>query len=227
MVGSGAPGSVRPGGRTARIRADVLRAAGDEIAAHGFDRLDLVRVAERAGVGRTTVYRRWGSATALVADLVEDMAEQSVERAHTGTLLGDLRANAELVVRTLTDPRQGAIFRAVVAAAVLDSDTAGALRRFYRVRVEEWAGCVRDAVDRGELSPGTDPQAVIRAVSAPLYYAMITTNDPLDVGLAHQAAAAAHAAASAGVFTAGRNARQEPTAGPVPDRPAGRDVAGS
>jgi AcrR family transcriptional regulator len=205
----------------------VLRAAGDEIAAHGFDRLDLVRVAERAGVGRTTVYRRWGSAAALVADLLEDMAEQSVERAHTGTLLGDLRANAELVVRTLTDPRQGPIFRAVVAAAVLDGGTADAIRRFYRVRVDEWAGCVREAVDRGELSPGTDPQAVVRAVSAPLYYAMITTNDPLGVVVAHRAADAACAAAVAGVFTAGRIAGQEPAAGPTPDRTAGRDVAGS
>jgi AcrR family transcriptional regulator len=194
----------------------VLRAAGDEIAEHGFDRLDLVRVAERAGVGKTTVYRRWGSTTALVADLLEDMAEQSEERARTGTLRGDLRANAELVVRTLTDPRQRAIFRAVIASALSDAGTARALRRFYRVRVEEWAGCVRDAVDRHELPTDTDPHAVVRAVSAPLYYAMITTNCPLDTVAAHRAADAAHAAALAGVLTL-RRGEHEPGTGPEPD----------
>jgi AcrR family transcriptional regulator len=198
--GTGVPGSVRPGGRTARVRADVLRATGDEIAERGLDGLDLARVAERAGVGKTTVYRRWGNATALVADLLADMAEQSVERSRTGTLRGDLRANAELVVRTLTDPRQGAILRAVIASAASGAGLVDAVHRFYCLRVEEWAGCVRDAIDRGEVPADADPHAVVRAVSAPLYYAMITTACPLDLVAAHQAADAAHAAALAGAL---------------------------
>jgi AcrR family transcriptional regulator len=178
----------------------VLRAAGDEIAEHGLGGLDLARVAERAGVGKTTVYRRWGNASALVVDLLADMAEQSVERARTGTLRGDLRANAELVVRTLADPRQGAIFRAVIASAASGGGPVDAVHRFYCLRVEEWAGCVREAIDRGDLPADTDPHAVVRAVSAPLYYAMITTDCPLDLFAAHQAADAAHAAARAGAL---------------------------
>ncbi len=98
------PGTLRPGGRTARVRTAVLRAAGDVLAEQGVDRLDLSDVARRAGVGKTTVYRRWGSVTALVADLLVDMAEQSLPREETGSLLGDLRANALLVQRTLADP---------------------------------------------------------------------------------------------------------------------------
>src|SRR5215218_5226592 len=110
------PGTVRPGGRTARVRTVVLRAAGDVLAEEGFAHLDLADVARRAEVGKTTVYRRWGTVTALVADLLGDMAEQSLPRADTGSVLGDLRANADLVRRTLADPRQGALFRAVIAA---------------------------------------------------------------------------------------------------------------
>ena len=101
------PGTLRPGGRTARVRAAVLQAAGDALAQYGLGGLDLADVAARAGVGKTTVYRRWGNATGLVADLLADMAEQSLPRTDTGSLLGDLRANARLVQRTLTDPRQG------------------------------------------------------------------------------------------------------------------------
>ncbi|MFB8086415.1 TetR/AcrR family transcriptional regulator [Streptomyces sp. NBC_00708] len=194
------PGTVRPGGRTARVREAVLRAAGDALAEHGFDRLDLADVARRAEVGKTTVYRRWSSPTGLIADLLDDMAEQSSPRARTGSLEGDLRANARLVLDTLTDPRQGALFRSVIAAATCDPRTAQALHRFYAIRVEEWAGCVTEAVERGELPAGTDAHEVVRAVSAPLYYRLLASGDPLDAAAADRAADAAVLAAKAGAY---------------------------
>ncbi|MFJ7301965.1 TetR/AcrR family transcriptional regulator [Streptomyces sp. NPDC099088] len=197
---SAEPGTVRPGGRTARVRAAVLRAAGDVLAEEGFAHLDLADVARRAEVGKTTVYRRWGSVTALVADLLGDMAEQSLPRADTGSVLGDLRANADLVRRTLADPRQGALFRAVIAAGACDARTAEAFRRFYAVRVAEWAPCVEQGVSRGELPVGTDAGAVVRAVSAPLYYGLLTGGAVPSAADAELAASAAVAAAVAGVF---------------------------
>ncbi|MEV7994302.1 TetR/AcrR family transcriptional regulator [Streptomyces sp. NPDC086077] len=206
------PGTVRPGGRTARVRAAVLRAAGDVLAERGFAHLDLADVARRAEVGKTTVYRRWGSVTGLVADLLVDMAEQSLPREETGSVLGDLRANARLVRRTLADPRQGALFRAVIAAAVCDERTAAALRRFYEVRVAEWAPCVEQGVSRGELPEGTDAGAVVRAVSAPLYYELLTTGVAPDVPAAERAARAAHAAAVAGVYVSSEHPHPSPSA---------------
>ncbi|MFC5662282.1 TetR/AcrR family transcriptional regulator [Kitasatospora misakiensis] len=190
----------RPGGRTARVRTAVLKAAEDALVELGFAGLDLGDVARRAEVGRTTVYRRWGSVGALLADLLTDMAEQSLPRTRTGSLAEDLRANARLVQGTLADPRQGALFRAVLVAATCDPAAAEALHRFYRARVEEWAPCVTEAVARGELPPDTDPFEVVRAVSAPLYYRMLTTPDPLDEPAADQAATAALTAARAGTF---------------------------
>lgn len=194
------PGTVRPGGRTARVRESVLRAAGDALAEQGFDRLDLADVARRAEVGKTTVYRRWSTTTGLIADLLDDMAEQSSPRTRTGSLAEDLRANARLVLSTLTDPRQGALFRSVIAAATCDTRTAQALHRFYAVRIEEWSGCVTEAVERGELPAGTDPDEVIRAVSAPLYYRLLASGDPLDEAAADRAAEAAVVAAQAGTY---------------------------
>ncbi|UVS77447.1 TetR/AcrR family transcriptional regulator [Actinokineospora sp. UTMC 2448] len=189
----------RPGGRTARVRAQVLRATGDALAEQGFAHLDLADIARRADVGKTTVYRRWGSVTALVADLLIDMAEESSPRSDTGSLLGDLRANADLVLRTLTDPRQGRLFTSIIAAATCDAQAAEALHGFYATRVAEWAPCVERAIERGEAPEGTDAQAVIRAVSAPLYYHLLTTGR-IDPSVADQAATAATVAARAGVF---------------------------
>lgn len=193
----------RPGGRTARVRADVLRAAGDVLAAEGFGHLDLADLARRAGVGKTTVYRRWGTVANLVADLLADMAEQSLPRTDTGSLAGDLRANARLVQKTLSDPRQGPLFKAFIAAATSSADTADALRRFYAVRIDEWVPCVRQAIERGEIPPDTDPREVIRAVSAPLYYRVLVSNERLDEADADRAASAAVDAARAGAYRAG------------------------
>lgn len=191
---------VRPGGRTARVRTAVLRAAGDVLAERGFAHLDLADLARRAEVGKTTVYRRWGTVAALVADLLVDMAAESLPRTDLGTLADDLLANARLVVRTLTDTRQGALFRAVIAAATTDARTAAALHGFYEARVGEWAPCVAAAVERGEVPAGTDSHEVIRAVSAPLYYRMLTSALPLDEAAAARSASAAATAARAGVF---------------------------
>lgn len=198
------PGSVRPGGRTARVRTAVLRAAVDVLAERGFAHLDLGEVARRAGVGKTTVYRRWGAATALVADLLDDLAARSVPRVETGTLRGDLVANARQVLAVFTDSRQGPLVRAVIAAATWDERTAESLRRFSGARIAEWAPCVEHAVDRGEIPAGTDSREVLNAVWAPLSHRLLVSGDPLDDAAAIRAADSAVAAALAGVFVTGR-----------------------
>ena len=195
------PGTVRPGGRTARVRATVLLATGDALVELGFGRFDLAEIARRAGVGKTTVYRRWGTVQAVVADLLEEMADVSQPRSETGSLLGDLTALARLIRDSLTEKRQGPLFKALIAAATSDEQTARALHRFYRTRIAEWAPCIELAVQRGEAPAGTDAAEVIRAVSAPLYYRFLASGDALDDAAAERAAAAAAAAVRAGVFT--------------------------
>ncbi|MBJ7291501.1 TetR/AcrR family transcriptional regulator [Williamsia sp.] len=194
------PQMTRPGGRTAEVRAAVLRATGDLLARHGFHGVDLATVARGAGVGKTTVYRRWGSPSALVADLLTTMAAESVARTDTGTLHGDLTANATLVQTTLNDPRQGRLFKALFSAATYDEHTAAALAEFYRTRVAEWAHAVTDAVARGEAPIGTDPVATISHLSAPLYYRFLTTTEPLADLDVTRAVGACSAAIAAGVF---------------------------
>ncbi|QGV78876.1 TetR/AcrR family transcriptional regulator [Streptomyces ficellus] len=197
------PGTVRPGGRTAKVRAAVLEATREALATEGFHALNMDRIAAAAEVGRTTVYRRWASPTGLIADLLRDMADRSVPASDTGTLEGDLRENATLVVTTLTDPRMGPVFRAVIAAAACDDECADALRGFYGTRLRTWATAVDRAAARGEAPPGTDPVEVVRAVSAPLYYRFAVSHEPLTTADAERAVAAALAATRAGVFAPG------------------------
>lgn len=194
------PGTVRPGGRTAKVRAAVLEATQDALVEQGFHALNMDRVAAAAGVGKTTVYRRWGSSIGLITDLLHDMAEQSLPAADTGSLEGDLRANALLVLKTLTDPRMGPVFQAVIASAACDEECAAALNGFYTTRLREWAPAVERAVARGEIPAGTDATEVLRAVSAPLYYRFAISREPLTAADAERAVAVALAGARAGAF---------------------------
>jgi len=126
----GMPALTRPGGRTAAVRDAVLRAAADLLVESGLEGVELTAVAQRAGVGKSTVYRRWGSVPALVSDLLTDMADTSSARPSTGSLHTDLLAAAKLIRRTLTDVRQGPLFKAIIAAATCDPITAQALAGF-------------------------------------------------------------------------------------------------
>lgn len=156
------------------MRADVLEATAELLIEAGLEGVDLSAVAERAGVGKSTLYRRWGSVSALVADLIEDMAESSAPRPVTGSLEGDLLSIAQLIQRTLADPRQGRLFAAIIAAATCNPSTSEALAAFYRNRFDVFAPTITDAIARGEAPAGTDPRDVISHLSAPLYYRMLS-----------------------------------------------------
>ncbi|WP_309237603.1 TetR/AcrR family transcriptional regulator, partial [Actinomadura sp. BRA 177] len=164
------PGTVRPGGRTARVRDAVRDATLAELAEHGYPGLTVDGVAARSGVHKTTVYRRWGDADGLIADVLGRAAAEPWPVPDTGTLAGDLRALARLVLTGLTDPAQGPVTRAFVLAAAHSADAARALHAFYARRHEQSAAIVERAAARGEVPAGTDPAEVVRAAVAPLYH---------------------------------------------------------
>src|SRR6476469_6327057 len=65
-VAAKAPG--RP--RDEAVTASVMRAALEVADEAGFDALSVEGVAARAGVGKTTIYRRWANVWAVVMDAV-------------------------------------------------------------------------------------------------------------------------------------------------------------
>ncbi|QGZ51394.1 MULTISPECIES: TetR/AcrR family transcriptional regulator [Streptomyces] len=204
-----APGSRRPGGRTARTRAAVRDAVLTGLAEHGYPALTVEYVAEHSGVHKTTLYRRWGSLEGLVADALDLAGEDTWTPPDTGSLDGDLRALAHEVVDSFADPAAAAGPTAFVGAAFQSERAAGALRAFYAERFTRCEAVVERALARGEAPEGTDPGAVVRAVSAPLFLRLFVTREPLDGATADQSARAALAAVRAGAFVAPPTPGQE------------------
>ncbi|WP_248963427.1 TetR-like C-terminal domain-containing protein [Sphaerisporangium perillae] len=148
------------------------------------------------------VYRRWGGVEGLAADALDLASGEPWPVPDTGTIEGDLRALARLVVTGFTDPETGPVSTAFIAAAVRNPATATALHAFFAARHAQSGALVTRAIARGELPEGTDAAEVVRVAVAPLYYRLFITGEPIDEAVANRAADAALAAARAGVFRA-------------------------
>jgi AcrR family transcriptional regulator len=188
----------RPGGRTARVRADVLAAVEAELAEHGYDGLTIDRVAARSGVHRTTVYRRWRTVDGLLVDLLASGADDTWTPADTGSLAGDLiELNREIRSALTVLP---SVTVAVIAASFRTPDAADALRHFWADRYERSAVIVTRAVDRGEIPADTDSHRVLMLATAPLYHQLVLLRQPMPAHLATRFAQDAAEAARAGIL---------------------------
>ncbi|WP_406513752.1 TetR/AcrR family transcriptional regulator [Streptomyces sp. NBC_00161] len=200
----------RTGGRSARVRAKVLAAVGEVLVAAGYDALTVDAVAERAGVHRTTVYRRWRDVGGLLADVLDAAADDTWEPADTGSLEDDLTTLNQEVYDALHPGHPGpggSLTTALIAASFRSAEAAGALTRFWEGRYARCAPVVARAVDRGEVPPGPDARALLVAATAPLYQELLLLRAAPDPALPRRAAGAARAAAAAGVFTRAPDAR--------------------
>ena len=196
-----APGTLRPGGRTARTRAAVLAAVVAELTEQGYAGASVERIAARAGIAKTTIYRRWGGITGLLADLMAGYAAQEIPVPDEGDLSSDLRALSRAVVAAIAHPAIGAAFASIVAAAVQDPAARGMLSRFINSRAAEMRVIVDRAAQRGEVPDGTDAAEVIKTVTAQLYYRLFVVGEPIGQAAADRAAAIATAAARAGALS--------------------------
>src|SRR5215475_7206265 len=111
------PPAKRPGGRSARVQAAVHQAVIDLAREHGEAQLTIPAVAERAGVNPTTIYRRWGTLQALLAELAA-RHETEARTLSSGNLRTDLETYAIRTLADLTRPGGIAFFRAEVSPAV-------------------------------------------------------------------------------------------------------------
>ncbi|MDX2389504.1 TetR/AcrR family transcriptional regulator [Streptomyces sp. DK15] len=196
----------RTGGRSARVRAQVLEAVGALLLEAGYDGLTVDAVAERAGVHRTTVYRRWGDVGRLLADVLDAASDDTWCPPDTGSLENDLTALNQEVYEALAGGGPN-VTTALIAAGFRSAEAAAALSRFWEDRYARCAVVVTRAADRGELPGPADSRALLVAATAPLYHELLLLRTAPDPTLPRRAAAASAAAARAGAFEGANSSR--------------------
>ncbi|HGN1722250.1 TPA: TetR/AcrR family transcriptional regulator [Pseudomonas aeruginosa] len=169
----------RPGGRSAGVVSAVYTATMEILHEGGYERLELPEVAARAGVNKTTVYRRWPTKAELVLDISLLRMEQDVPVPDTGTLHGDLSSLLISVHAAIASP----LIAGLIQAAITQNRDKEMIKR---MRAEFWATrfavsgqLVERAVERGELPPGTSSRQFLEFASSPLFFRGVITGEVL------------------------------------------------
>lgn len=179
-------GEQRPGGRAERVRTDVLGAAADLLTEVGYDNMRVEDVAARAGVHKTTVYRRWPTKAALTADAAALHSDDAVPIPDTGTIADDLRLLAREVAANIGTEGGARRSRSIAAAAATSDELATAMHGFWANRLALSAEVVERAIQRGELPASTDANLIIETVIGPLWVRLLLTGEPITEELADQ-----------------------------------------
>jgi AcrR family transcriptional regulator len=162
------------------VRAAAIAATLAELAESGYLALSLENVARRAGVHKTTLYRRWGTREELVLEAMLDRASERIPVPDTGSFRQDLLELARTAAANAATPEVAAMARAVAGQASHDSRLAAANRRFWDERLTMDGVIVERAIQRGEIAPGTDPRRVIESVLGPIHLRLLLTGEPID-----------------------------------------------
>ena len=157
--------AARPGRpRSAAAATAILAATREALVELGWSKLTLGDVAARAGVAKTTIYRRWPGKNELVVDAVAELFDE-LELPDRGSLAADIEGVVLQFAAILDRPEARSGLMAVVAESTRDE----ALRkRISESIVERQKRLVLEgrtrAQARGELPPSPTPADAARTV---------------------------------------------------------------
>jgi AcrR family transcriptional regulator len=169
----------RPRSEAARLA--ILQTTEQLLEDVGFDALTIEDVAQVAGVGKATIYRRWPTKGLLVFEAFGKEFLLQQPPPDTGTLRGDLLAALRGWIRTVNGTVAGRTLAGLIAEVQRDPALGDAWRdRFVRPVRDQHRMLVARGIGRGELSPRADPEVLLDLVFGPAYHRLLQSHLPLD-----------------------------------------------
>ena len=156
----------------------ILHAAAELLAAGQGALITVAAIAERAGVGKQTIYRWWPSKRAVLLDAMIHRARQIAPAPDSGDLRTDLRAFLRSTFAAAPDNRS--LLLGVLREALGDADTMDRLATFTAARRDELAGILDRARARGQIPTPKRPETTVDQAFGLLWYRMIFAHEPLD-----------------------------------------------
>jgi len=173
-------------GRPREVRVDgaILAATLELVAEVGIHDFRMDDVAERAGVGKAAIYRRYRSkdelVTATVAALVSEITVPD-----TGSTREDLLALMRGAVEVYGDPIKAGVMPSLVGAMPQRPELARAVRDGFLSQRRAALRAVLDrGVARGDLRADLDVELALDVLGGALFYRLLVTGGPIDGDLA-------------------------------------------
>ena len=165
----GTPGSTgRP--RSEEAHQAILDATLALLVEVGFSALTVEGVAQRAGVGKATIYRRWPSKLPLVVEAFGQLP--GFEEVDSGSLETDLKETLKTYLENFNSTSLGAVFPSLAGERAHNPELSKLLEPVARGRREPFVRIFERARDRGEISADVDIDLAADLVVGPISVAL-------------------------------------------------------
>jgi AcrR family transcriptional regulator len=159
--------------RSNKSHQAILGATLELLGEVGFETMSIEAISARAGVGKTTIYRRYISKEELVADAIESIRE-NVVIPNTGNLWSDLDELIENAAQITLSPLGRQTVAMIISSASRNSQFAQIYwTKYLQPRREAFAIVIKRAKMRNEIQPDLDPSLVFDSMSGIMLYILI------------------------------------------------------
>ena len=164
--------------RSAESHAAILQAALELVVEDGLRGTTIEGIAARAGVGKTTIYRRWRTKEELFMEALKTVAF-ALPDPDTGSLRGDVEGILAFNLEHAT--RKAALLMPRLMVEAADDPDLFAVMQSVLVepRREVLRTILRRGVERGEMRDDIDPETAIDLLIGPFIYAVLVTGADL------------------------------------------------
>jgi AcrR family transcriptional regulator len=173
-------------GRPREERADraIVAAALELMAEHGVGALRMDDVADRAGVGKATIYRRYASKDDLVTDALATLVSE-IEIPDTGSTRADLLALMSQAVELYGGSMPSRLMPALLEELRRNPPLAASVREeFLPGRRAALGEVLGRGIERGDLRDDLDVDFALDVLGGPVFYRLLITGGPIDGRLA-------------------------------------------
>ena len=186
MVTNGVTEQVREAA-PARSRTEkaILDATRELLAEGGVPGLTVEGVAARAGVAKTTIYRRWRSRDELALAVLLDMVSTVTAVPDRGDTRAELIRFVNGAVEILGKSLMGRVMQGLVSELATNPELAKSFReQVVAARLAEVRRIVDRGIERGDLRAGTEYELAHDLLFGPVYYRLLLSGGALDRNLA-------------------------------------------
>jgi AcrR family transcriptional regulator len=167
--------------RSEKSRRAILNAADDLLVEVGYAAITIEGIAARAGVGKQTIYRWWGSKADVLMDNYATDAAEELAIPETGQIDQELRTYLRKLAEFLTQSPAGAVLTSLIGQAQHDRDMADVFRRDHlSAQLERERDMLRRGIERGQLPGDLDVDKALAGLLGPVYYRVLVTGEPVD-----------------------------------------------
>lgn len=169
--------------RSAQSHQAILQATLELLTEVGYERISIEAIASRAGVGKTTIYRRYKTKAELIADAIESFREEVVIP-DTGNLGGDIDALIENAAQITLNPLGRQTVAMIISSASSNSEFAQIYwTKYLQPRRQAFSVVIERAKARNEIPNQVEPDLVFDIMSGIMLYALVfqPTTEPWEV----------------------------------------------